>query len=232
MLDNSMILFGSALSDGNSHNPHKLPLVVGGGGGGRLATGQHLVYTEDTPAANLYVSMLDAFGTPVERFADSTGPSRSSRVGRPPQASGLRPIAVFGSTMPFFYRLVASILVLIGTPVLISHPMGNLSIGRYARLDLLTGRNHVDLHPGLAEVPTLALLQGWRVAASDSSGLDRQAEKQAPQWLANLVITQDGIRIAPKLTSSKPSGRRRKRHARTARWHRGGAPRAFRYPAL
>jgi hypothetical protein len=74
VLDNSMILFGSALSDGNSHNPHKLPLVLGGRGGGRLATGQHLVYSEDTPAANLYVSMLNAFGTPVERFADSTGP--------------------------------------------------------------------------------------------------------------------------------------------------------------
>lgn len=74
VLDNSMILFGSALSDGNSHNPHKLPLVLAGGGGGRLAGGKHLVYTEDTPTANLYVSMLDAFGTPVERFADSTGP--------------------------------------------------------------------------------------------------------------------------------------------------------------
>ena len=74
VLDNSMILFGSALSDGNSHNPHKLPLVLGGRGGGRVATGQHLVFPEDTPAANLYVSMLAAFGTPVERFADSTGP--------------------------------------------------------------------------------------------------------------------------------------------------------------
>jgi len=74
VLDNSMVLFSSALSDGNSHNPHKLPLVLGGRGGGRIATGQHLVYSDDTAAANLYVSMLDAFGTPVERFADSTGP--------------------------------------------------------------------------------------------------------------------------------------------------------------
>ncbi len=74
VLDNSMILFGSALADGNSHNPHKLPLVLAGRGGGRIASGQHLVYTEDTPAANLYVSMLNAFGAPVERFADSTGP--------------------------------------------------------------------------------------------------------------------------------------------------------------
>jgi hypothetical protein len=69
-----MVLFASALSDGNSHNPHKLPLLLGGRGGGRINSGQHLVSTEDTPVANLYVSMLDAFGAPVERFADSTGP--------------------------------------------------------------------------------------------------------------------------------------------------------------
>ncbi len=74
VLDNSMVLFASALSDGNSHNPHKLPIVLGGRGGGRIDSGQHLVYTEDDPLANLYVSMLDAFGAPVERFADSTGP--------------------------------------------------------------------------------------------------------------------------------------------------------------
>lgn len=74
VLDNSMVLFASALSDGNSHNPHKLPLVLGGRGGGRVESGQHLVYSEDSPLANLYVSMLDAFGTPVDRFANSTGP--------------------------------------------------------------------------------------------------------------------------------------------------------------
>ncbi len=74
VLDNSMILFGSALSDGQSHNPHKLPMVLGGGGGGRIDTCRHLVYGDDSPLANLYVSMLDAFGAPVDRFADSTGP--------------------------------------------------------------------------------------------------------------------------------------------------------------
>ena len=74
VLDNSMILFASALSDGNSHNPHKLPILVSGGAGGRLETGQHFVMGDDAPLANLYVSMLDAFGAPVERFADSTGP--------------------------------------------------------------------------------------------------------------------------------------------------------------
>ena len=73
VLDNSMVLFASALSDGNSHNMHKLPMVLAGRAGGRIDSGQHLVYGEDTPASNLYVSMLDAFGAPVERFADSTG---------------------------------------------------------------------------------------------------------------------------------------------------------------
>jgi len=74
VLNNSMVLFASALSDGNSHNMHKLPMVLAGRAGGRVDAGQHLVYAEDSPVANLYVSMLDAFGTPVERFADSTGP--------------------------------------------------------------------------------------------------------------------------------------------------------------
>ncbi|HUQ94810.1 MAG TPA: DUF1552 domain-containing protein [Bryobacteraceae bacterium] len=73
VLDNSMILLGAGLRDGDKHDPHNLPLVIGGRAGGRLASGQHLVYGEDTPLANLYVSMLDAFGTPVDRFADSTG---------------------------------------------------------------------------------------------------------------------------------------------------------------
>jgi hypothetical protein len=74
VLDNSMIMFASGLRDGNSHNPHNLPILLGGRGGGRIDAGQHLAYAEDSPLSNLYVSMLDAFGTPVERFADSTGP--------------------------------------------------------------------------------------------------------------------------------------------------------------
>jgi hypothetical protein len=73
VLANSMILLGAGIRDGNKHDPHNLPMVVAGRAGGRLATGQHLVYGPDSPLANLYVSMLEAFGTPVERFADSTG---------------------------------------------------------------------------------------------------------------------------------------------------------------
>ena len=73
VLESSMILFGSGLRDGNSHNPHNLPIIVGGRGNGRLATGQHLVFRRDTPLSNLYLCLLEAFGTPQDRFADSTG---------------------------------------------------------------------------------------------------------------------------------------------------------------
>ena len=73
VLDNSAILFGSGFRDGNKHDPHNLPLLLAGRGGGRLATGQHLSYDKDTPLSNLYVSLLDVLGAPVERFADSTG---------------------------------------------------------------------------------------------------------------------------------------------------------------
>lgn len=73
VLDNSMILYGSGLRDGNSHNPHNLPILVGGSGGGKIATGQHLSFSPDTPLSNLYVAMLNAFGSPTKQFADSTG---------------------------------------------------------------------------------------------------------------------------------------------------------------
>jgi hypothetical protein len=71
-----MIVLGSGIRDGDAHSPHNAPLLLGGGGGGRIDTGQHLVYAKDSPMSNLWVAMLDAFGTPVERFADSTGPLR------------------------------------------------------------------------------------------------------------------------------------------------------------
>lgn len=74
LLNQSMVLFGSDLRDGNRHDPHNLPLVLAGHGGGRLKTGQHLEFEANTPLSNLYVSMLQAMGVPTEQFADSTGP--------------------------------------------------------------------------------------------------------------------------------------------------------------
>lgn len=72
VLDNSMILYGSGLRDGNSHNPHNLPVLVAGSGGGKIATGQHLQYGRDTPLANLYAGLLNAFDAKTNSFADST----------------------------------------------------------------------------------------------------------------------------------------------------------------
>lgn len=74
LLESTMVLFGSDLHDGNSHNPHNLPIVLAGQAGGRIQTGQSREYDKDTPLSNLYVSMLTAMGVPTERFADSTGP--------------------------------------------------------------------------------------------------------------------------------------------------------------
>jgi hypothetical protein len=73
LLDNSMILFGSSISDGNSHNPNNLPIILGGRGGGRLQTGQHIACAKETPLCNLYATMLDAVGAPVASFGDSNG---------------------------------------------------------------------------------------------------------------------------------------------------------------
>ena len=72
LLDNSMILCGSSLSDGNKHDPNNLPILLGGKGGGRIQSGQHLASPKNTPLCNLYVSMLDCMDVKVSRFGDST----------------------------------------------------------------------------------------------------------------------------------------------------------------
>jgi hypothetical protein len=73
LLDNSMILFGSSFSDGNRHDPNNLPIILSGGAGGKIQGGRHIACEKNTPLCNLYVSMLDCMGTPVESFGDSTG---------------------------------------------------------------------------------------------------------------------------------------------------------------
>lgn len=73
LLDNSMVLFGSSMSDGNRHDPANLPIILAGRGGGKLKTGRYLANPKGTPLCNLYLSMLEHMGTPVEKFGDSTG---------------------------------------------------------------------------------------------------------------------------------------------------------------
>jgi len=74
LLDNSMILFGSSISDGNRHDPNNLPIVVAGNAGGAIRTGLHVASPKETPLCNLYLTMLDAMGVEVEAFGDSTEP--------------------------------------------------------------------------------------------------------------------------------------------------------------
>lgn len=73
LLDNSMILFGSGMKDGNAHSPHNLPLVFAGRGGGTIKTGRHIAYPKDTPLCKLYVAMLNRMGVPTAKFADGEG---------------------------------------------------------------------------------------------------------------------------------------------------------------
>jgi hypothetical protein len=73
LLDHSMILYGSSISDGNQHTHTNLPLALIGGGGGKLKGGRHIRYAAETPMTNLLLSMLDKAGVETERLGDSTG---------------------------------------------------------------------------------------------------------------------------------------------------------------
>ena len=74
LLDHSMIVYGGGIGNGNLHEHTNLPCLVAGGGGGRLKGGRHRAYAEDTPYANLLLSVLDKAGVPAETLGDSTGP--------------------------------------------------------------------------------------------------------------------------------------------------------------
>ncbi|HWB96025.1 MAG TPA: DUF1552 domain-containing protein [Bryobacteraceae bacterium] len=73
LLDHSMIVYGSGLSDGNRHTHHDLPVVVAGGGAGTLRTGRHVRYPAETPMTNLYLSLLDRMGVKAGQVGDSNG---------------------------------------------------------------------------------------------------------------------------------------------------------------
>jgi hypothetical protein len=73
LLDHSMIVYGAALADGNSHQHHNLPTVLAGRGRGTLHPGRHVRYPAETPITNLYLSMFDRMGVAADSFGDSTG---------------------------------------------------------------------------------------------------------------------------------------------------------------
>ena len=73
LLDNSMVLHGSGMCNGNLHDHKNLPLVLLGGGAGRLRGGRHIKFPELTPMANLLLGLLDKAGVPADSFGDSDG---------------------------------------------------------------------------------------------------------------------------------------------------------------
>ncbi|MGH9204308.1 MAG: DUF1552 domain-containing protein, partial [Vicinamibacterales bacterium] len=73
MLDNSMIVYGAGLSDGNRHTHEDLPTLVAGRGGRFIKSGQRIVYRRETPMANLFLTMMERMGVRVEHFGEETG---------------------------------------------------------------------------------------------------------------------------------------------------------------
>jgi len=73
LLDNSMIVYGAGISDGDQHNHDNLPILLAGGGAGTIKQGMHRRYAQDTPLNNLFLSMLDRMGVHAETIGDSTG---------------------------------------------------------------------------------------------------------------------------------------------------------------
>ncbi len=73
LLDHSMVLYGSGISDGNRHSHGDLPTVLAGGAGGKIPTGRFIQCGSERPMGNLFLSMLDCLGTPAESIGDSSG---------------------------------------------------------------------------------------------------------------------------------------------------------------
>ncbi|MCB1124689.1 MAG: DUF1552 domain-containing protein, partial [Verrucomicrobiae bacterium] len=74
LLDNSTILYGSSMKDGNGHKKENLPIILAGHGGGKLTPKGHVVCDKSTPLANLHLTLLQQFGVEADHFNNaSTG---------------------------------------------------------------------------------------------------------------------------------------------------------------
>lgn len=73
LLDHSMIVYGSAIADGNAHSHLDLPILLAGGGNGTIKGNRHIRYAKDTPLNNLFLSLLDRMQVGVDKLGDSSG---------------------------------------------------------------------------------------------------------------------------------------------------------------
>jgi len=74
LLDNSMIVYGAGLSDGNRHLHEDLPTLLIGRGGGYFKPGRRVIFRKETPMTNFHLTLMDRMGVPTEQFGDATGP--------------------------------------------------------------------------------------------------------------------------------------------------------------
>ncbi len=73
LLDNTMVLYGSALKNGNGHTTQNLPILLAGRGGGKLRPGRRIVLPEETPITNFHLTLAQNMGVEADRFNNSTG---------------------------------------------------------------------------------------------------------------------------------------------------------------
>lgn len=73
LLDHTLVVYGSGLSDGNAHAHHDLPVLLAGGVNGQYRMGRHVRYATETPMNNLFLSILDTVGVREEQLGDSNG---------------------------------------------------------------------------------------------------------------------------------------------------------------
>lgn len=81
LLDRTLVVYGSAISDGNAHNHDDLPILLLGGKGLGVKSGQHLKFRKETPLANLHLSIAKLAGATLEKFGDSTGDLHGELLG-------------------------------------------------------------------------------------------------------------------------------------------------------
>ncbi len=73
LLNNSMILYGSAIADANRHSHDDLPIILAGHGGGTINTGRYVQHPNETPLNNLFLAMSERMGTKLDSLGDSKG---------------------------------------------------------------------------------------------------------------------------------------------------------------
>ena len=73
LLDHSLVLYGSGISDGNRHTHDPLPVLLAGGASGQVVGGRHLRYAKHTTMSNLLAAILNRLGVESPSFGDSTG---------------------------------------------------------------------------------------------------------------------------------------------------------------